>query len=286
MGCVMERVPVGNLLIGEDQPLAVIAGLCIIEDEAHTLRMAEALKAITERLPVSFIFKACYDKANRSSVHSFRGPGLEQGLRILEKVKREVGVPVVSDVHTAEECAHAGAVLDMLQVPAFLCRQTDLVVACAETGKPVHVKKGQFMAPLDMSNVVEKITSCGNRKIILTERGSSFGYNNLVCDMRGLALMAGLGFPVCFDATHSAQLPGGQGTHSGGQREFIPLLARAAIAAGVQALFIEVHDDPARAKSDAALVYPLDQLFDLLARLTEIDAVVRPKAYRTRACCV
>lgn len=268
-------VPVGNFLVGPGQPLTIISGPCVIEDESHTLYCAEFLQKMLKRYNVNFVFKACYDKANRSSIHSFRGPGIEEGLRILEKVKATLGVPVVSDIHSPEEAKQAASVCDMLQIPAFLARQTDIVVAAAETGRVIHVKKGQFMAPWDMSNVVEKITATGNSKIILTDRGSSFGYNNLVSDMRAIPIMQGLGFPVCFDASHSVQLPGGNGASSGGQREFIPTLAKAAVAAGCDAIFIESHPHPEKAKSDKDLVYPLDQLHRLIEVLVALHEVVQ-----------
>ncbi len=228
----------------------MIAGPCVIESATATLEAAQALKKIAQELSLPLIFKASYDKANRTSVSSYRGPGLQAGLEILARVKGEVGLPVISDVHQVSDVAPAAEVLDVLQIPAFLCRQTDLLVAAAATGKPVNIKKGQFMAPWDMAPVVEKARSTGNEKILLTERGASFGYNNLVVDFRSLAIMRGLGCPVVLDATHSVQLPGGQGSCSGGQREFIPLLARAGVAAGVDALFMEVHPEPDKARCD------------------------------------
>jgi 2-dehydro-3-deoxyphosphooctonate aldolase (KDO 8-P synthase) len=230
--------------------LAMIAGPCVLEDAALTLEIARTLKTYAEELGLPLIFKASYDKANRTSITSFRGPGLKAGLKILARVKEEVGLPVLSDVHQVSEVAPAAEVLDVLQIPAFLCRQTDLVVAAAATGKVLNIKKGQFLAPWDMAQVVEKARSTGNTRIFLTERGASFGYNNLVVDFRSLAIMRGLGCPVVLDATHSVQLPGGQGTCSGGQREFVPLLARAGVAAGVDGIFLEVHPDPAKARCD------------------------------------
>ncbi len=274
----MELVPVRNFLIGEGQPLTLICGPCVIESEEFTLRAAEKLKELTAPLPFQFIFKASYDKANRSSIHSFRGPGLQEGLRILERVKNELDLPVTSDVHSPEEAKAAASVCDLLQIPAFLCRQTDLIAAAGETGVPVNVKKGQFLAPWDMKNVVEKLLACGNRKIILTDRGTSFGYNNLVTDMRCIPIMQKFGFPVCFDASHSVQLPGGLGNASGGQREFIPTLTKAAVAAGCNALFIEAHPNPSQAKSDAATVMPFDALKTLLTQAAKIyDALQEGK---------
>ncbi len=266
----MENVRVKDFAIGPGQPLTVICGPCIIEGESFTLRAAERLLEIFNGLPLQFIFKASYDKANRSSVHSFRGPGIDEGLRILGRVQKEFGLPVITDVHSPEEAKTAGSVCDMIQIPAFLCRQTDLVMAAGSTQAAVNVKKGQFMAPWDMKNVVEKLLEAGNRRILLTDRGTSFGYNNLVSDMRSIPIMQSFGFPVCFDATHSAQLPGGLGTATGGQREFIPILAKAAVAAGCNALFIEAHPDPASAKSDAATVFPFDSLKALLKAVAKI----------------
>lgn len=271
----MQKVPVGHLSIHEDSPLTLISGPCVIESRDHTLRCAERLVEITSKRKIQFIFKASYDKANRSSIHSFRGPGLDEGLAILEEIKNTFHVPVVSDIHTADEALPASRVLDLLQIPAFLCRQTDLIVAAAETGKPLHVKKGQFVAPWDMKNVIEKAVSCGNHNIILCDRGTTFGYNNLVCDMRSLAIMRSFGVPVCFDASHSVQMPGGLGTSTGGTREHIPLLARAASAVGIQVLFIETHPDPTHAKSDSAVVFPLDQLGGLLDVVLDIHERVR-----------
>jgi 2-dehydro-3-deoxyphosphooctonate aldolase (KDO 8-P synthase) len=272
----MKDVPINDWLIGEGQPLTVMCGPCVIESEAHCLKAAETLKGMFEKVGVRLIFKSSYDKANRSAYYSFRGPGVEEGLRILERVKHELNLPVVSDVHTVEETTQAGEVLDLLQIPAFLCRQTDLLFAAAKTGKAVSVKKGQFLAPWDMANVVKKIESAGNEKIILVERGASFGYNNLVCDMRSIPIMQQLGYPVCFDATHAVQLPGGQGDASGGQREFIPVLAKAAIAAGANCLFMEAHPDPKNAKSDAGSVLDFKDLPRLLEQLKRL--------YETCAC--
>ncbi|MDE3046455.1 MAG: 3-deoxy-8-phosphooctulonate synthase [Verrucomicrobiota bacterium] len=273
----MERVAVRDILIGPDQPLAVICGPCVIEGEEHTLQCAEELKKLFEPFGLRLIFKASYDKANRSSISSFRGPGLQEGLRILERAQKEVGLPVVTDVHSPNEATAAGAVCDMIQIPAFLSRQTDLILAAGKTPAAINVKKGQFLAPWDMKNVVEKLLSVGCRKIILTDRGTSFGYNNLVSDFRTIPIMQGLGFPVCFDASHSVQLPGGMGASSGGQREFIPVLAKAAIAAGANALFIEAHPTPATAKSDAASVLSFQELKALLPVFEKLyDAVQIP----------
>ncbi|MDB6080788.1 MAG: kdsA [Chlamydiia bacterium] len=271
----MTTVAVKDFLIGKGQPLTIISGPCVIESEAHTMTCAKMLKEMMGKFPVNFIFKASYDKANRSSSSTFRGPGIQEGLRIMEKVKREFDLPVISDIHTIEEVEAAAEVLDLLQIPAFLCRQTDLVVACAKTQKPIHIKKGQFMAPWDMGNVVDKIVSCNNKKIILADRGTSFGYNNLVSDMRAIPIMQRYGFPVSYDASHSVQLPGGRGDSSGGDREFIPTLAKAAIASGADVLFIESHPSPETAKSDSATVYPLEELSQLIKQLVAIYDVVR-----------
>jgi 2-dehydro-3-deoxyphosphooctonate aldolase (KDO 8-P synthase) len=259
--------------IGAGQPLALIAGPCVIESLEHSLALAGRIAAIARRLDMPYIFKASYDKANRSSVRSFRGPGLEEGLRVLERVRKEVGVPVLSDVHEPAQAAAAGEVLDCLQVPAFLCRQTDLLLACGRTRRCVNVKKGQFVAPEKMSLAVEKVRETGNPNVLLTERGTFFGYERLVNDMTGLQVMRALA-PVVFDATHSVQYPGGAGNVTGGRREFIPLLARAAVAAGIDALFMEVHDDPQNAKSDAATVWPLEELEALLRTLLRIRAAL------------
>ena len=271
----MKKIPVGSFCIGEGEPLALIAGPCVIEGEDHTLRCAEALLRIVSRFSISFIFKASYDKANRSSIQSFRGPGMEKGLKILEKVKRELGVPILTDIHSPEEAAAAAEVCDVLQIPAFLCRQTDLVAAAGRTRAAINVKKGQFLAPWDMQNVVDKLVSCGNERILLTDRGTSFGYNNLVSDFRAIPIMQKIGFPVCFDATHSVQLPGGLGSESGGQREFVPTLAKAAVAAGCNALFMEAHPNPTLAKSDASVVLPFEMLETLLEQLERIYEAVQ-----------
>ncbi len=272
----MHNVQVGSFLIGKGQKLALISGPCVIEDEAHTLECARRLKEVCTGKPINLIFKASYDKANRSSHRSFRGPGIQEGLKILQKVKDEFNLPVIADIHSPEEAEEAAQVLDILQIPAFLCRQTDLINAAAKTGKPLHIKKGQFMAPWDMKNVVEKAYESGNKQIFLADRGTTFGYNNLVSDMRALAIMQKLGCPVCYDASHSVQLPGAGDGVSGGDREFIPLLARAAVAVGIQALFIETHTSPKLAKSDAASVFPLNELSNLLDDILAIHAIVTP----------
>jgi len=269
-------VRIGGVTIGGGSPLALIGGPCAIENEKHALMVAERLQRLTAAARVPFIYKSSYDKANRSSIHSYRGPGLTEGLRILQKVKDETGLAVLSDVHDVSEVAPAAQVLDVLQVPAFLCRQTDLIVACARSGRPVNVKKGQFVAPRDMVNVVEKVRASGSEDLLLTERGSSFGYNNLVVDFRGLPIMRAFGFPVVFDATHSVQLPGGQGDRSGGERQYVQALARAAVAVGVDALFMEIHEDPdrtlddGRPLSDGPNMLRLDDLPRLLDELRAI----------------
>ena len=271
----MKTVAIGPITVGGRQPLALIAGPCVIEDAERTLAIGKAVKEITSRLGIPYIFKASFDKANRSSFNSFRGPGLTEGLAILAHIKRELNVPVLSDIHCVTQIEQAAEVLDILQIPAFLCRQTDLVYEAAKTGKVVNVKKGQFLAPLDMKNVIAKVREAGNDNILLTERGFSFGYNNLVVDMRSLPIMRSLGYPVVFDATHSVQLPGGGGDCSAGQREFVPLLARAAAAAGIDALFLEVHDNPAEALSDGPNMGPLAELAALLQQVLAVDRAVR-----------
>ena len=272
---MINSVTAGNIRIGGQQPLALIAGPCVIEDPERTLSIGREIKKITDRLGIPYIFKASFDKANRSSYHSFRGPGLDEGLKILAHIKKELGVPVLSDVHCVSQLEAAAEVLDILQIPAFLCRQTDLVYQAARSGRVINVKKGQFLAPLDMKNVVIKIQEAGNNNILLTERGATFGYNNLVTDFRALPLMRSLGFPVVFDATHSVQLPGGAGTSSGGQREFVPTLARAAAAVGVDALFMEVHDNPPDAKSDGPNMLYISQLEEVLQDVRAIDDLTR-----------
>ena len=275
--------------VGLDQPLFLIAGPCVIEGEQFAIDTAGQLKEMAGRLGLPFIYKSSYDKANRSSDQSFRGFGIDAGLTILDKVKKQVGVPVLTDVHTAEEAPLAASVVDVLQTPAFLCRQTDFIRAVAATGKPVNIKKGQFLAPGDMLNVVAKARH-GAREagfdgdtIMVCERGASFGYNNLVSDMRSLAIMRGTGCPVVYDATHSVQLPGGQGTSSGGQREFVPVLARAAVATGIAGIFMEAHPDPCKALSDGPNAWPLPRLYDLLATLVELDRLVKSRPLAEQA---
>jgi 2-dehydro-3-deoxyphosphooctonate aldolase (KDO 8-P synthase) len=271
--------------VGLDQPLFLIAGPCVIESDDLQLRTAEQLKSIAGRLGLHFIFKSSFDKANRSSDKSFRGPGLEEGLRTLEKVRKEVGVPVLTDVHDIPQIAPVAEVVDVLQTPAFLARQTDFIHAVAACGRPVNIKKAQFMAPHDMKNVVDKARSAAQaagvneETIMVCERGASFGYNNLVSDMRSLAIMRETGCPVVFDATHSVQLPGGQGTSSGGQREFVPVLARAAVATGIAGLFMETHPDPENAKSDGPNAWPLDRMESLLTTLVELDRLVKQRGF-------
>lgn len=269
-----KQIKIKDFIVGFGAPLAVMCGPCVIESEEHCLRAAESLKTIYSEAGIPLIFKSSYDKANRSSIHSFRGPGLEKGLRILERVQREFDLPIVTDVHSPEEAIAAGEICDILQIPAFLCRQTDLILAAGQTQKIVSVKKGQFMSPWDMKNVVSKIEETGNSKLILVDRGTSFGYNNLVSDMRAIPIMQKFGVPVCFDMSHSVQLPGGLGETSGGDREFIPVLGRAAVAAGANCLFLEAHPDPARAKSDAATVWPFEKLPGLLRELKRVYDVV------------
>jgi len=264
-----------NFQVGIDQPLFLIAGPCVVESEALQVDVAGRLKDITTRLGVPFVFKSSYDKANRSSAKSFRGPGIEEGLRVLAEVKRQVGVPVLTDVHEDTPFDEVASVVDMLQTPAFLCRQTNFILAACSQGLPVNVKKGQFLSPWEMGNVVDKARSTGNTQIMVCERGFTFGYNNLVSDMRALAVMRATAAPVVFDATHSVQLPGGQGTSSGGQREFVPVLARAAVAAGVAGVFMETHPDPSKALSDGPNAWPLDRMESLLATLVEIDRTVK-----------
>jgi 2-dehydro-3-deoxyphosphooctonate aldolase (KDO 8-P synthase) len=270
-----SEIEIGSIRLGGRQPLVLISGPCVIESPEETLAIAAALKELTARLGIGFIFKASYDKANRTAIDAYRGPGLKDGLAVLARIKRELGVPVLSDVHAADEVAAAAEVLDVIQIPAFLCRQTDLLLAAAATGKPVNVKKGQFLAPWDVAHVVAKIASTGNRRVLLTERGVTFGYNNLVVDFRAIAILQQTGCPVVFDATHSVQLPGGAGQSSGGQREFAPLLARAAVAAGAEGVFMEVHPDPDRALCDGPNSLRLDMLPPLLAQLKAIRELLR-----------
>ncbi len=268
-----RRTPMGSVSIGGGG-LTLIAGPCVIESEQHARMMAEKLIRIAADLRLPFVFKSSYDKANRSSQAGFRGPGLEKGLKILAAIKKDLGCPILSDVHETVEIAPAAEVLDVIQIPAFLCRQTGFLDAAGRSGRPVHIKKGQFMAPWDMKNAAEKVTATGNENVILTERGVSFGYNNLVADMRSLPIMRGFGYPVVFDATHSVQLPGGQGNCSGGDREMAKVLARSAVAAGVDGLFLEVHDEPEKARCDGPNMIRLGELKDLLAVLLAIHQVV------------
>ena len=271
----MKEVKVCNLTLGGGKGLFLMAGPCVIESPERTLEIGRRAKAICERVGIPYIFKASFDKANRSSYKSFRGPGLEEGLKILAHIKKELQVPVVSDIHSIEQIEPAAEVLDVLQIPAFLCRQTDLVYGAAKTGKAINIKKGQFLAPNDMINVVKKVEEAGNPNLMLTERGATFGYNNLVVDMRSFPIMRSFDYPVVFDATHSVQLPGGAGTSSSGQREFVPYLSRAAVGAGVDGLFMEVHDNPAEALSDGPNMVYLDKLEAMLMDLVAIDKIVK-----------
>ena len=264
---------------GLEHPFFLIAGPCVIESEQLALETASQLKAITSRLGIPFIYKSSFDKANRSSIDSFRGPGMQEGLRILEKVRREVGVPVLTDVHEDTDIGAVAEVVDVLQTPAFLCRQTNFITRVASAGRPVNIKKGQFLSPWEMKNVADKALSTGNRQIMVCERGASFGYNNLVSDMRSLAVMRDTGCPVVFDGTHSVQLPGGRGDSSGGQREFIPVLVRAAVAVGISGLFMETHPDPAHAKSDGPNAWPLDRMEALLNTLKKLDEVTKAAGF-------
>ena len=264
--------------VGPDRPLFLIAGPCVVESEGLVLDIAGRMQEITSALDIPYIFKASYDKANRSSRASFRGPGIEEGLRILAEVKRQLGLPVLTDVHEDTPMAEVASVVDVLQTPAFLCRQTNFILSAASQGRPVNVKKGQFLSPWEMRNVIEKARSTGNEQIMACERGFSFGYNNLVSDMRSLAVMRDYA-PVVFDATHSVQLPGGQGTSSGGQREFVPVLARAAVATGVSGVFMETHPDPAQALSDGPNAWPLDRMRSLLEVLKELDTAVKKRPF-------
>jgi 2-dehydro-3-deoxyphosphooctonate aldolase (KDO 8-P synthase) len=270
-----KEIALGSLRLGTGNPLFLIAGPCVIESETHARKMAEAVAEIARDAGVPYIFKASYDKANRSSVKGFRGPGMPEGLRILKKIKDDLKLPLLTDIHDVSQAAPVAEVCDILQIPAFLSRQTDLLIAAAKTGRIVNVKKAQFLSPWDMGNVVEKIASAGNDKIILTERGASFGYQNLVVDMRSFPILQKLGHPVVFDVTHAVQLPGGQGHASGGQPEFIEPLARAGVAAGVDGIFLETHDNPAAALSDGANALPLSQLRGLLDRLKQLASLVR-----------
>ena len=272
---MVNTVRINDIPIGGSVPFVLIAGPCVIEDDQTTFDIAAALKQLTEKLCIPFIFKASYDKANRTSIDSYRGPGFKKGLAVLSAIRKDIGVPIISDVHQVSEMELAGQILDVIQIPAFLCRQTDLLVSAAKTGKPINVKKGQFLAPWDMLHVVKKIQSTGNSNIILTDRGVSFGYNNLVSDFRCIKIMQDIGCPVIFDATHSVQLPGGAGASSSGQREFAPLLARAAIAAGADGIFIETHTDPDKALSDGPNSMKLTDLEPLLVQLKAIQKALQ-----------
>jgi len=272
---MVKIVKIGHIEIGGNRPLVLIAGPCVIESEDQVRKTIEGLKEITGEINIPFIFKSSYDKANRTSIKSYRGPGLDKGLEILEKVKREFDIPLLVDVHQIEEVKLVSKVADILQVPAFLCRQTDLIISIARTGKPINVKKGQFLAPWDMQNVIEKIESTGNKNILLTERGSCFGYNNLVVDMKSLPIIRSFGYPVVFDATHSVQKPGGKGTTTSGEREYVPFLAQAAVATGIDGLFLEVHPQPEKALSDGPNMIRLSRVKELLEKLIKIDKVVK-----------
>jgi 2-dehydro-3-deoxyphosphooctonate aldolase (KDO 8-P synthase) len=267
-------IKTGNVVIGRGAPLALISGPCVIEDYETTRQIAATIKDITDKLAIPFVFKASYDKANRTSITSYRGPGLDDGLKVLAEIKKEFKIPILSDVHRISEIPAAARVLDIIQIPAFLCRQTDVIIEVARSGKVVNIKKGQFLAPWDMANVISKITSVGNHNILITERGTMFGYNNLVVDFRGFMIMRQTGYPVIFDATHSVQLPGGAGTSSAGQREYAPLLARAAVAAGVDGIFMEVHRDPDQALCDGPNSLKLDTIYDLLFQLKSIHGII------------
>ncbi len=270
-----RQVHIGNLTLGNHLPLALIAGPCVIESRNHAFEIAGGLSEITSKLGIGLIFKSSFDKANRTSLASARGVGMESGLQILADIADKYSCPVLTDVHEPEQCEPTAKAVDVLQIPAFLCRQTDLLLAAAATGRAVNIKKGQFLAPWDMAHVVAKVAESGNHHILLTERGASFGYNTLVSDMRALPIMAGLGYPVVFDATHSAQQPGGQGASSGGQREFVPVLARSAVSVGVAAVFLETHQDPDKAPSDGPNMVPLKEMPALLAALLEFDVLAK-----------
>lgn len=273
----MKKLNIGNVTIGVEHPLVVISGPCVIESETHALKTAEALKSLFSRQGIQLIYKSSYDKANRLSHESYRGPGIEKGLNILQKVKETFNLPIFTDIHHPEEAKRAAEICDVLQIPALLCRQTDLLIAAGESKRVVNIKKGQFMAPFDMQHAVEKVLSTGNDQIILTERGTSFGYNNLVSDMRAIPIMQTFGFPVCFDAAHSTQLPGGSGKESGGQSEFIPILSKAALAAGADLLYIESHPFPKEAKSDAKTVLSFEALELLLQELKSLYELLHAK---------
>ena len=271
----MPQVAIGDVVIGGGRPLVLIGGPCVIESEGHALELAHAIREVAGRCRVPFIFKASFDKANRTSLRSFRGPGLEEGLRVLARVKERVGVPILTDIHEPSQAAAAAAVVDVLQIPAFLSRQTDLIVAAAKTGCVVNLKKGQFLAPSDMGHVIEKVTSSGNQRILVTERGFSFGYHNLVVDMRAFPMLRALGYPVIYDVTHSLQLPGGGDGVTAGQAQYIDSMAAAGVAAGVDGIFLEIHEQPAQARSDAQTVLRLDRLEPLLNRLAGISAIAK-----------
>ena len=270
-----HKVKCSNFEIANDKPFTLIAGPCQLENEEHAIKISSELKNITSSLGINLIYKTSFDKANRTSLKGKRGMGLEKSLPIFDKIRKEIGLPVLTDVHTADQCSVVAKHVDVLQIPAFLCRQTDLLIAAAKTGKIINVKKGQFLAPWDMANVIKKIQESGNKNILITERGASFGYNTLVSDMRALPIMSRFGFPIVFDATHSVQQPGGMGEKSGGQREFVPYLARAAVAVGVGAIFMETHEDPDNAPSDGPNMVPLNEVKTLLKKLTEIDKLVK-----------
>ena len=271
---MLREINVGDVIFGENN-LSLIAGPCVIENRDHSLKMSEAINDISDKVGIPIIFKSSFDKANRTSIKSFRGPGLEDGMRILSDVKSETGMKVLTDIHSAEQASTVAEVVDVIQIPAFLSRQTDILIAAAKTGKTVNIKKGQFLAPWDVKHIIQKVEESGSENILLTDRGTQFGYNNLVADMRAIPLMKEFGYPVIFDATHSAQLPGGSGGHSSGMREMIPTLARAAVAAGCNGVFMEVHDNVDIAKSDAATQWPLDKLLSLLTDLKKIHNSLR-----------
>jgi 2-dehydro-3-deoxyphosphooctonate aldolase (KDO 8-P synthase) len=279
-----KKIGIEDMVIGGTAPFVLIAGPCVIEDEQTTREIALFLKNITRRLNMPFIFKASYDKANRTSIHSFRGPGITKGLQILADIKKDFGIHVLSDVHRFEEIDHAAEVLDVVQVPAFLCRQTDFVVEAARKAKVINIKKGQFLAPWDIANILVKVSSTGNENIMITERGTTFGYNNLVADYRSIPILREMGYPVIFDATHSVQLPGGIGTASGGLREMVPYLSRASVAVGIDGIFLEVHPDPESAKCDGPNSLRLDSLFELLQMLLQIDTIVKRKMTNGEEC--
>lgn len=270
----MNKVSLGKIIFGNPRQLVLIGGPCVIESEQGAFKLARAIQKITARLNLPYVFKASYDKANRSSIRSYRGPGMREGLRILARIKKDLGVPVLTDIHTPEQAEPVAEVADILQIPAFLCRQTDLLVAAAKTGKIVNVKKGQFLSPWEVKNIVHKLEECGTKKILLTDRGSSFGYNNLVSDFRGIPVMRSLNYPVVFDATHSVQIPGGRGNSAGGAPQFIPTLSRCAVVAGADAVFMEVHENPSRALSDGANALALKKLGPILKQLVALKKIV------------